>query len=139
MEPRSWPGPRQRLTPSAASRVPCAWKCSRSRCRCPADTCKWRAADAGARRPVGPLEPRRPSVRATAGRSSGTAGAGLAPDKREVSGGPALAADPGRAARQGAPPSGFNLTKPPWPEARCHLSRPCRPVQELSEGGLGFS
>lgn len=39
---RSWQDPRQRPTPWAASRVPCAWRCTRSRCRCPADTCKWR-------------------------------------------------------------------------------------------------
>lgn len=47
---------RPRLTLSAASRVPCAWKCSRSRCRCPADTCEWRAPAGEGARCAGGLE-----------------------------------------------------------------------------------
>lgn len=53
-QPRSRRSRRPRLTPSAALRVPCAWKCSRSRCRCPAVTCEWQApAGEGARDAVG--------------------------------------------------------------------------------------
>lgn len=123
-----WRDPRRRPTPWAASRVPCAWRCTRSRCKCPADTCKrGRAWSGGAGLRGSGAEGRGPAGRGPAREREDRPDA-ASPRGRPGSGGPRKATAPGWRRAPAVSRAACQAPSPAWRRAAVCRGEPRAPL-----------